>query len=99
MRNTTARWSIANGIVALSALALLGAGQGARCAAAEKEPPKLIRSAKSGPWSNAATWEGGKVPGAGARVQVRTGHAVVYDASSTEVIRSIHVAGTLSFDP
>jgi hypothetical protein len=65
--------------------------------------PKLIRSAKSGPWSDTATWEGGKVPMAGERVQVRTGHAVVYDltpkvAARTErVIRSIHVAGTLTF--
>src|SRR5581483_3452028 len=50
-----------------------------------------------GAWSTPDTWEGGKVPGAGARVQVRNGHAVVYDVSSDQVIRSIHVAGTLSF--
>jgi len=43
------------------------------------------------------TWEGGKVPGAGARVQVREGHIVIYDAKSDAVIRFIHVAGTLSF--
>lgn len=59
--------------------------------------PALIRSAKSGPWSAAATWEGGKVPAAGSRVQVRTGHAVTYDVASDAVIRSIHVAGTLAF--
>src|SRR5262249_14235345 len=51
----------------------------------------------SGPWSAAATWEGGKVPAAGARVQVRAGHTVTYDISSDQVIRSIHVAGTLTF--
>src|SRR5262249_49342795 len=51
----------------------------------------------SGPWSAAATWEGGKVPAAGARVQVRAGHTVTYDISSDRVIRSIHVAGTLTF--
>jgi hypothetical protein len=61
------------------------------------EKPKLIRSAKGGPWSAGATWEGGKVPGAGARVQVRSGHSVVYDMKSDVVIRSIHVAGTLRF--
>lgn len=60
-------------------------------------PAGLIRSAKSGPWSAAATWEGGKVPAAGARVQVREGHAIVYDTKSDAVIRSIHVAGTLRF--
>src|SRR5579885_2731404 len=45
----------------------------------------------------AATLEGGKVPGAGARVQVRPGHTVLYDVKSDAVIRSIHVAGTLTF--
>jgi hypothetical protein len=63
------------------------------------ERAKLIRSARSGPWSAAATWEGGKVPGAGARVQVRAGHTVVYDVRSAAVLRLVHVAGTLTFDP
>jgi uncharacterized protein (TIGR03067 family) len=57
----------------------------------------LIRSAHSGPWSAPGTWEGGKVPAAGARVQVRAGHTATYDVSSDQVIRSIHVAGTLTF--
>jgi hypothetical protein len=65
--------------------------------------PVLVRSARSGPWSKPETWEGGKVPGAGARVQIRTGHTVTYDlqpqiaARLERVIRSIHVAGTLTF--
>jgi hypothetical protein len=58
--------------------------------------PPLVRSARSGPWSAFATWEGGKVPAAGARVQVCTGHTVVYDVKSDQPIRSIHVAGTLT---
>src|SRR5947209_11317226 len=66
------------------------------CAA---ESPALVRSVQSGPWSAPATWEGGKVPAAGARVQVRAGHAVVYDVRSEQPIRSIHVAGTLTFAP
>jgi hypothetical protein len=57
----------------------------------------LVRSAKSGAWSAADTWEGGKVPPAGARVQVRAGDRVVYDVTSDTAIRSIHVAGTLTF--
>src|SRR5262249_51691482 len=57
---------------------------------------RLVRSAQSGPWSAPGTWEGGKVPGAGAKVQIRTGHTVIYDMQSTAV-RSIHVAGTLTF--
>lgn len=63
------------------------------------QAPELIRSAQSGSWSAPATWEGGKVPAAGARVQVRAGHAVTYDLKSDQVIRSIHVAGTLRFPP
>jgi hypothetical protein len=61
------------------------------------ELPPLVRSARNGPWSSAATWEGGAVPKAGARVQIRSGHAVVYDLSSDQPIRSVHIAGTLSF--
>src|SRR5262249_37854411 len=56
-----------------------------------------LHSLRSGPWSAPATWEGGKVPGAGARVQIRTGHTVTYDLKSEQLIRSIHVAGTLTF--
>jgi hypothetical protein len=59
--------------------------------------PPLVQSARSGPWSAVATWQGGKVPGAGSRVQVRTGHEVTYDLKADQVIRSIHVAGTLTF--
>jgi hypothetical protein len=59
--------------------------------------PPLLRSARSGPWSDPATWEGGQVPAAGARVQVRAGHRVVYDLVSSQALRSIHVAGTLTF--
>src|SRR4051794_2857542 len=63
--------------------------------APRKPVAELIRSARSGAWSAAATWEGGKVPGADARVQVRQGHTIVYDIQSEQAIRSIHVAGTL----
>ncbi len=55
------------------------------------------RSASSGAWSAGATWEGGKVPEAGARVHVRAGHVVVYDVKSEAPIRAVYVAGTLTF--
>jgi hypothetical protein len=61
--------------------------------------PELVRSAASGRWSEAATWQGGKVPSSGARVQVRAGHVVTFDIKTDGAIRSIHVAGTLRFDP
>jgi hypothetical protein len=59
----------------------------------------VIRSAKSGPWSAPATWEGNAVPGAGARVLVREGHRVEYDVKSEAVIRGLNVSGTLAFAP
>src|SRR5262249_42478188 len=74
------------------AFPLLAAEQPGKDAAAP-----TVRSAKSGPWSTPATWEGSKVPTAGAKVQIRTGHTVTYDLKSDRVIRSIHVAGTLTF--
>jgi len=63
------------------------------------EPPTLVRSTGSGRWSDPAIWEGGRVPGAGSRVQVRSGHVITYDIQSNGAIRSIHIAGTLRFDP
>ena len=78
-------------LLCLGAMLLSG-----RLAMAEK-PSTLLRSARSGLWSVPTTWEGGKVPGAGARVQIRTGHRVEYDEKTDRVIRSIHIAGTLSF--
>jgi hypothetical protein len=63
------------------------------------DPPAVHRSAGSGDWSVAATWEKGKLPPAGARVLIRAGHKVVYDRNSEDALRSVHVAGTLTFAP
>ena len=77
-----------------TALALLVTFLGA-IAHADEAP--LVRSAQSGPWSAPSTWSDGKIPSAGAKVQIRTGHTVIYDVNSTQAIRAIFVAGTLSF--
>lgn len=61
------------------------------------QAPAVSRSARSGPWSEAATWDDGRVPGAGARVLVREGHAVEYDIASDKALRAVNVAGTLTF--
>jgi hypothetical protein len=83
-------------VMGLSASAI--AARAADSPAKGKSPaPPVLRTVQSGPWSAPATWEGGKVPGAGARVLVRAGHRVVYDAQADLVIRAINVAGTLSF--
>ncbi|HEV3439576.1 MAG TPA: G8 domain-containing protein [Gemmata sp.] len=59
----------------------------------------VIRSAKSGPWSDPATWTDNKVPGTGARVLIREGHRVVYDVKSEAVIRGLKISGAFSFSP
>ena len=74
----------------LATLALFASG------AFAADPP-VLKSAKSGPWSAPATWEGNAVPGAGARVLIRTGHTINYDVKSDAVVRGINVAGTLAF--
>src|SRR5687768_11881813 len=55
------------------------------------------RTAKSGLWSAAATWEKQRLPKAGDFVQIRPGHAVTYDVHSDQALRMLHVAGTLTF--
>lgn len=59
--------------------------------------PRLVLSKASGPWTNAATWEKGAIPAAGDRVVVRSGHHIIYDADSQDVIRLVQIAGTLEF--
>src|SRR5262249_31669285 len=82
----------------LLAVIILGAvSAGLRADDKPAAGPAPIRSAQSGLWSKPATWEGGKVPGAGARVLVRQGHALTYDVKSDQAIRLIRVAGTLRF--
>jgi hypothetical protein len=63
----------------------------------EGKAPPVVRSARSGPWSDPQTWEGGKAPAAGCKVLIRDGHAVVYDVAPEQVIRSLHIDGTLRF--
>ena len=55
------------------------------------------RTAHSGKWSDAETWEGGHQPRAGEFVQVRAGHVVTYDVDSGAALRMVHVAGRLVF--
>lgn len=76
----------------LAALVCLGLVAGA-----PGQTPEVVRSLRSGNWSDARTWSGGEVPGQGERVQIRVGHRVVYDQESEVAIRAIHVAGTLTF--
>jgi hypothetical protein len=88
------------GLTALALAALVGVSRADTPPAPQQDKlPPVIRTAASGPWSAPATWEGGKVPGAGARVLIRTAHRVVYDIKSDRAVRAINIAGTLSFAP
>src|SRR5688572_18370908 len=84
-------FSIRNLQLALVTTSLLAAS------AFAADGPEVIKSKQSGPWSAAATWEGGNVPAAGARVLILGAHTVTYDVKSDDVIRAINIAGTLTF--
>lgn len=58
-----------------------------------------VRTVKSGNWSDPSTWESKTIPKAGDKVVIRMGHKILYDFSSTEVIRGLQVGGELRFDP
>ena len=60
------------------------------------EPP-VITSKQSGAWSASDTWDLGRVPRAGDCVVILSGHHVIYDVDSQDVIRLVQVAGTLDF--
>ncbi|NBY02047.1 MAG: hypothetical protein EBQ87_08720 [Planctomycetes bacterium] len=57
-----------------------------------------VRTIKSGAWSDPATWESKKIPKAGDKVIIRTGHKVLYDVASKEIIRGMQIGGELAFD-
>jgi hypothetical protein len=80
-----------------AALIALGTLLTALPASAADSVPFQTRSAKTGNWSDSATWENGRAPQAGDSVQVRPGHSVTYDVTSDAGLRMIHVGGTLTF--
>ena len=50
-------------------------------------------------WSAAATWKGGKLPTAGANVQIPKGKTVTLDQALSVSLRTVRVDGTLKFAP
>ncbi|MEZ5301140.1 MAG: G8 domain-containing protein [Verrucomicrobiales bacterium] len=72
---------------------LCPAADAPHAAASSAAPRYEAESAASGAWSAPATWKDGRVPGGGDRVLVASGHRVIYDVSSREVIHSIRVPG------
>ena len=86
-------WRVCGGGLAGLLVSALPAGR----LSAQGTAPEILRSVADGAWSSAKTWEKGRIPAAGDRVQIRKGHKVLYDISSEAAIRAIHVAGSLSF--
>jgi hypothetical protein len=79
-------------VLALAVAPLLAGG------AVQADTPVFdVRSAASGRWSDAATWQPARPPRDGDRVLIQPGHTVIYDAADDAVIRSIAVGGILSF--
>jgi len=58
---------------------------------------EVVKSVRSGLWSEVATWKPARVPQAGDKVLISPGTSVVYNVSSDQLIGEIHVAGVLSF--
>ena len=55
-----------------------------------------VRSAKSGAWSNPATWQGGQIPTSNNVVRILTGHTVTVDDTSATAY-TVAVDGKLAF--
>lgn len=56
-----------------------------------------VRNLTSGMWSDAAIWEGGRVPTDGAAVKISEGTDVIYDQESYSEIGKLEIFGKLSF--
>ncbi|NET35261.1 MAG: hypothetical protein F6K19_25075 [Cyanothece sp. SIO1E1] len=52
---------------------------------------------KDGDWSDASTWQGGKIPSNGAKVLINNGVDVTYDIESDVSLKTVRVDGTLAF--
>ena len=62
-------------------------------------PEKATHTAvRSGDWTDPATWSGGGVPGAEARVHIPEDMTVTYDARSDVALEIVRVDGTLSWE-
>jgi len=56
-----------------------------------------ITAARSGDWSNPATWSAGRVPSAGDRVNIPAGVTIAYGEVSSARINALEISGRLIF--
>ena len=57
-----------------------------------------ISSIASGAWSDAKTWSAGRIPVAGDKVKVASGHRVTYDVASDAALDCLAIDGDVRFD-
>jgi hypothetical protein len=78
-------------------LALFACSTGEPTSPEDPENPEAPPIPSSVRWSEASSWPGGQVPGAGAAVVIPSGKAVLLDVSPP-MLASLRVEGTLVFD-
>ena len=66
--------------------------------ASTSTPPAVAdaRTVRSGDWSNASTWQGGRLPQAGDHVQISASHSIILDTNTPE-LGSLLIGGELIF--
>jgi len=57
----------------------------------------VVKSSRSGNWSDPTIWSAGKIPAPGDHVVIEMGHVVTYDVTAAAAIRLIHIRGKLIF--
>lgn len=91
------RWSRRETQLAAGLMAVLFAFYATTKLAHAHNNEKVIRSTGNGNWSEPATWDRGTIPVSGDIVLIQEGHHVRYDASSSDVLRAVHISGILEF--
>jgi hypothetical protein len=74
---------------------MVAKGQDGQSVEADGDPD--LSSVKSGNWSDPTLWSDGAVPSTGKSVAINSGHTVVYDVLSEEVLGEVSIQGTLRF--
>src|SRR5436190_24400249 len=88
------RFCVILAVAVLAGQALAAAKPAAAAPVADTTIAFAVHSAKSGNWSDVATWREGRLPAAGENVQIAAGTAVTYDLANGPAVRALHVAGT-----
>lgn len=50
-------------------------------------------------WSNASSWDTGKIPLAGENVEIKSGWNMLYDLEESPIVNVLQINGRLTFEP